>query len=479
MSKFPEGFLWGGAIAANQAEGAYLEDGKGLSVSDILPVGKNRFDDLKLEVRDGVFYPSHEAIDFYHTYKEDIALLAEIGLKCFRTSIAWSRIFPNGDEQEPNEKGLAFYEEMFQTLKSYNIEPVITLSHFETPLHLVKEYGGWKNRKLISFFERYCEVVFNRYKGLVKYWMTFNEINHTHTLPLLGAGLHIGDVDEKQKLEDMYHASHHMFVASAKAVLIGHQVDMENQIGCMLSLSPVYPATCNPEDIFAANELRRRSLFYSDVQLRGEYPAYFNRIVEEHELNLTIPSEDLAVIKEGVCDYLGFSFYRSSLHEAGMKILGNTGGIIGKKNPYLQETPWGWPIDPLALRYVCNELTDRYQRPLFIVENGIGLHDKVVDGKIDDRDRMHYLKDHVEMMAEAIKDGCIIIGYTWWGPIDIVSAGTGEMEKRYGFIYVDKQNDGSGSMKRLKKESFHYYKSIIETNGASLELPAADEKEQI
>lgn len=470
MSVFSKDFLWGGAIAANQAEGAYREGGKGLSISDILPVGPNRFDKLSLEIKDGIFYPSHEAIDFYHTYKEDIKLLAGMDLKCFRTSIAWTRIFPNGDEIEPNEEGLAFYEDMFRTLKDYGMEPVITLSHFETPLHLVKEYGGWKNRKLIEFFERYCQTVFKRYKNLVRYWMTFNEINHAHTLPLFGAGIHITD-ETKHPLQEIYQASHNMFVASAKAVLIGHEVDAKNQVGCMLSLSPVYPATCNPKDVFEASELRRRSLFYSDVQLRGEYPAYFERIKEENDIVLETEPEDFEIIKQGTCDYLGFSFYRSSLHEAGMKILGNTGGILGKKNPYLKETKWGWPIDPLALRYVCNELTDRYQKPLFIVENGIGVNDEVLeDGFIHDIERMNYLKDHVEMMKEAIKDGCQIMGYTWWGPIDIVSAGTGEMKKRYGFIYVDKHNDGSGTRERKKKKSYEYYKQIIETNGENLEF---------
>lgn len=468
MSRFSKNFLWGGAIAANQAEGAYLTDGKGLSVADVLPVGSSRFDNLQLEVIDGVFYPSHEAIDFYHTYKEDIELLAGMGLKCFRTSIAWSRIFPHGDDTEPNEEGLKFYEDMFETLQFYGIEPVITLSHFETPLNLVTTYGGWTNRKMIIFFEKYVQVVFKRYKNLVHYWMTFNEINHAHTLPLLAAGIDIDD-DTKKPLQDIYQASHNMLVASAKAVLIGHEVDSENQIGCMLSLSPIYPATCNPRDIFESSELRRRSLFYSDVQMRGEYPQYFERIKKENEIQLETEPEDFKNLKKGKCDFLGFSFYRSSLHEAGMKILGNTGGILGKKNPYLEETAWGWPIDPLALRYVCNELTDRYQKPLFIVENGIGLNDKLnSNGTIHDEDRMQYLKDHVEMMEESIKDGCELIGYTWWGPIDIVSAGTGEMEKRYGFIYVDKNNDGSGTLKRMKKDSYYYYKQIIETNGENL-----------
>lgn len=467
---FPENFLWGGAIAANQAEGAYLEDGKGLSIADIMPVG-NRAIVPALEVQEGVFYPSHEAIDFYHTYKEDIHQLKDLGMKCFRTSIAWSRIFPRGDELEPNEKGLQFYDELFDTLLENGMELVITISHFETPLALVKEYGGWKNRKLIEFYERYCQVIFERYKHKVKYWMTFNEINHTHTLPLLAAGLIVDETNEQEKLQSIYQASHNMFVASAKAVILGHQIQPEFQIGCMLSLSPVYPATCNPQDVFETYQLRRRFLFYSDVQMRGTYPAYFKRIQEENHIHLEMGDDDLAIIRQGTCDYLGFSYYRSSLHEAGMKILGNTGGLLGKKNPYLKETKWGWPIDPLGLRYVCNELTDRYQKPLFIVENGLGAVDtRDENGQFMDIERMQYLHDHVVELKEAIKDGCDIIGYTWWGPIDIVSAGTGEMKKRYGFVYVDKQNDGSGDLHRERKASYDYYRQIISSNGEDLEI---------
>lgn len=468
---FPKNFLWGGAIAANQAEGAYLAKGKGLSVADVLPVGEQRIGKISLDLKENTFYPSHEAIDFYNRFEEDIELFSELDLKCFRTSIAWSRIFPKGDETEPNEEGLAYYDRLFDALNKKNIEPVVTLSHFETPLHLVKEYGGWTNRKLIEFFDRYTKVVFGRYKGKVKYWMTFNEINHAHTLPLLAAGIDISQVNsEKEKLQMTYQASHNMLVASAQAVINGKAVDSDNQIGCMLSLSPIYPATCSPQDIFESYELRRRSLFYSDIQIRGEYPTYFDRIAKENELNLEIKPSDLELLKKGTCDYLGFSFYRSSLHEAGMKILGNTGGLLGKKNPYLKESEWGWPIDPLALRYVCNELTDRYQKPLFIVENGIGVRDEINEnGDIIDEIRMSYLNDHVESMKEAIKDGSTILGYTWWGPIDIVSAGTGEMEKRYGFIYVDKQNDGTGDLARMKKRSFDYYQQVIQTNGEELD----------
>lgn len=464
---FSEKFLWGGAIAANQAEGAYNEDGKGLSVADVLPVGKDRFKDVSLNIEDDKYYPSHTAIDFYHTYKEDLKELSELGMKCFRTSIAWSRIFPNGDETEPNEKGLEFYDNLFDELLKYNMEPVITISHFETPLNLIKKYGGWKNRKLIDFYTNYCKIIFNRYKDKVKYWMTFNEINHAHTLPLIAAAIEVKE--DENKLQDIYQASHNMLVASAKVVIIGHDINKEFKIGCMLSLSPIYPASCKPEDVFESYELRRRSLFYSDIQLLGEYPAYFNRIAKEHNISIQMEPEDKEILKKGVCDYLGFSYYRSSLHEAGMKILGNTGGLLGKKNPYLKESKWGWPIDPLGLRYVCNELTDRYHKPLFIVENGLGTSDEIAeDGKVYDDERMEYLKEHVIMMGEAIEDGADILGYTWWGPIDIVSAGTGEMKKRYGFVYVYRNNDGSGTLKRMRKESYNYYKQIIESNGENL-----------
>ena len=465
---FPKNFVWGGAIAANQAEGAYNEDGKGLSVADILAVGADRFKNVELEINENKYYPSHEAIDFYHTYKEDIRELSELGMKCFRTSIAWSRIFPNGDDKEPNEKGLEFYDNLFDELLKNGMEPVITISHFETPLNLITKYGGWKNRKLIDFYVNYCSVIFNRYKDKVKYWMTFNEINHAHTLPLIAAAIVVKE--DENKLQDIYQASHNMLVASAKAVIMGHEINKDFKIGCMLSLSPIYPASCKPEDVFESYELRRRSLFYSDIQMLGEYPSYFKRIAKENNITIEMEDEDIEILKKGVCDYLGFSYYRSSLHEAGMKILGNTGGLLGKKNPYLSETKWGWPIDPLGLRYVCNELTDRYHKPLFIVENGLGAIDEVTeDGKIHDEERMEYLKKHVIMMNEAIEDGADIIGYTWWGPIDIVSAGTGEMKKRYGFVYVDKDNNGNGTLKRIKKDSYNYYKQIIATNGENLE----------
>ncbi|MEI2394752.1 MULTISPECIES: glycoside hydrolase family 1 protein [Paenibacillus] len=463
---FPKQFLWGGAIAANQAEGAWNENGKGPAINDALRHGivNGVMDDT---IDESVHYPSHEAIDFYHRYKEDIALFAEMGLKCFRTSIAWSRIFPNGDDDQPNEQGLRFYDDLFDELLKYGIEPVITISHFETPLHLVREYGGWTNRKLISFFTKYCEVVLTRYRHKVKYWMGFNEINHMHTIPLAAGALEL--TNEGTKLQEIYQASHHIFVASAIATKMCHEIIPGSQMGCMLSLSIIYPNSCHPDDVFDTYELRRRSLFYSDVLVRGAYPSYANRIFEENKIFIKMEPGDLELLKEHTADYVGFSYYRSTTHKAGMPILGNTGGIMGLDNPYLEKTAWGWPIDPKGLRYVCNEIYDRYQKPLFIVENGFGGYDEITkDGSINDDDRIEYLNKHLRELYEAVKDGCEVIGYTWWGPVDIVSAGTGEMNKRYGFIYVDKDNQGKGTLQRRKKKSFHWYRQIIETDGSIL-----------
>lgn len=461
---FPKDFLWGGAVAANQLEGAYLEDGKGLCVSDVLEVGRDRFLNTDLKIHEEKYYPSHEAIDFYHRYKEDIKLFGELGLKCFRTSIAWSRIYPTGVEEEPNEKGLEFYDKVFDELHKYGIEPVVTLSHYETPLHLVEEYGGWDNRKLISLFEKYCKTVYTRYKDKVKYWMTFNEINCVMKLPLLGGGIFIQK--EEGAMQRQFQASHNMFVANALAIKAGHEIIPDSQIGCMLSLSTSYPNTCAPEDVFENYQLRRKSLFFSDVMMRGEYPSYIKRIWKENEIEVAMEEGDLDLIKKYTNDYLSFSYYMTSTHKAGSKARFNTGGHVGTDNPFLKKSSFGWPIDPLGFRYVCNELQDRYGKPMFIAENGLGCIDEIdQNGEIHDVERMEYLKEHVQAMEEAIKDGCNIFGYTWWGPIDIVSAGTGEMKKRYGFIHVDKDNEGNGTLERRKKDSFVYYKKIIRTNG--------------
>ena len=470
---FPQGFLWGGAVAANQCEGAYLGDGKGLNISDVLPGGHDRFDRLSadLSLQEGVYYPSHEAVDFCHHYEEDLALMAEMGFKCFRTSISWARIFPSGEEAEPNEKGLAFYDKLFAACHRYGIEPVVTISHYETPLALAQKYNGWASRKLIPLFERYCRTIFLRYREQVKYWMTFNEINNTMRLPYLAAAIDIRK--EADWFPTAWQASHNMFVANALAVRLCRELMPQALMGCMLSLSNLYPHTSKPEDVLATYNMRRRSLFYSDVMLRGRYPGYAKRAMREAGVRLDIQAGDLELIAGYTNDYLGFSYYRTSDFTADCEVKYNTGGAVGVENPYLEKSAWGWAIDPVGFRYTCNELYDRYQKPLFVVENGLGMADEISpDGKIHDIERMRYLQKHIAALGEAVADGCDILGYTWWGPFDIVSAGTGEMKKRYGFVYVDKDNDGKGTLQRRKKDSFAYYRQIIASNGADLSLPA-------
>ncbi|MEH7095370.1 glycoside hydrolase family 1 protein [Neobacillus vireti] len=476
MSKFPEGFLWGGATAANQLEGAYQEGGKGLNLADVLPGGKVRLELLmkpgfNYEIeQDKYHYPNHEGIDFYHRYKEDIALFAEMGFKVFRMSIAWSRIFPRGDEETPNEEGLAFYDRVFDELHKHGIEPVVTISHYETPLHLIKEYGAWKNRKLIGFFERYVRTIFDRYKNKVKYWMTFNEINGATHFPLFGLGFSASS--EEARLQESFQGLHHQFVASALAVKIGHEIIPGSQIGCMLVYAPVYAFDSNPDNVmYALREEQIFNYYCGDVQVRGEYPAFAKRYFEENAIKLDIQEGDLEIIKEGTVDYIGFSYYMSRTEKKQKENEeGASGNIIGGvKNPFLKASDWGWEIDPEGLRISLNKLYDRYQVPLFIVENGLGAKDTVeADGSINDDYRIDYLRDHIKAMGEAIKDGVNLMGYTPWGCIDLVSASTGEMSKRYGFIYVDRHDDGSGSLERSKKKSFFWYKDVIATNGEQL-----------
>lgn len=465
---FPKDFLWGGAIAANQAEGACLEDGKGLGICDILKVGKNRLREFELNIESDSYYPSHEGIDFYHRYKEDIQLFSEMGINCLRLSINWARIFPNGDDLKPNEAGLQFYDDLFDSLLDKGIEPIVTISHYETPLNLTKKYGGWDNRSLIDFFVQYCDTIFNRYQNKVKYWMSFNELNNVVKIPWLAAAIDIRESENPIQRE--YQAAHNMFVAHSLATKKLKEIIPEALMGCMLSLSGVYPETCNPEDIFGSNEFRRKSLFFSDVMIRGKYPSYAKRMFEEMGVVLEIEEGDLELISEYTSDYLAFSYYLTTVFSNEIKMKSGTGGPAGKKNPYLATSEWGWQKDPLGLRFVCNELTDRYQIPLLIAENGLGCKDVLIEGEqIYDQERMEYLQSHLLALHEAIKDGCDILGYTWWGLIDIVSAGTGEMEKRYGMIYVDRDNKGEGSLDRMKKASFDYYKAVIHSNGQLLE----------
>ena len=471
LNKFPENFLWGGAVAANQCEGAWNVGGKGISTSDVATGGSR---DKAREYTDGIiegkYYPSHEAIDFYHRFEGDIALFAEMGFKCFRTSIAWTRIFPNGDENEPNEEGLKYYDRLFDECLKYGIEPVITISHYEMPYALVEKYGAWRNRKLVDFYVNYCEAIFTRFKDKVKYWMTFNEINVIALHPFIPAGIKF--VEGKNKEQVIYQAAHHQLVASAKVVSMGHKINPDFKIGMMMIYPLMYPETCNPLDTLLVQEAMNKNYFFSDVQARGYYPNYIKNYFERNNITIEMAEDDEEVLREGSVDYIGFSYYSSRCASADPEVLkGMTAGNVFKsvRNPHLQVSEWGWQIDPKGLRITCNNLYDRYQKPLFIVENGLGAVDTVDgNGEINDDYRIEYLREHIKEMKEAVADGVNLIGYTPWGCIDLVSASTGEMKKRYGFIYVDKDNEGKGTLERKKKKSFYWYKDVISSNGEEL-----------
>lgn len=472
---FPDNFLWGGATAANQCEGAYNEDGRGLANVDVCPAGKDRFSvclgrKKMLKPDKSHYYPAIEGIDMYHRYKEDIAMFGEMGFKVYRMSIAWSRIFPNGDEEEPNEAGLLFYENLFKECHKYGIEPLVTITHFDCPIHLITEYGGWKNRKLIDFYKNLVTVLFTRYKGLVKYWITFNEINMILHLPFMGAGL-IFEEGENE-LFSKYQAAHHELVASAETTRIAHEIDPENKVGCMLAAGMTYPYSCNPEDVWKSMNKDRENYFFIDVQARGTYPAYAKKFFERENIKLNITEEDIKTLKAHTVDFVSFSYYSSRCTSADTNIETIDGNVIATvKNPYLKASEWGWQIDPLGLRCTLNALYDRYQKPLFIVENGLGAVDTPDEnGYVKDDYRIAYLREHIKAMKEAIEeDGVDILGYTSWGCIDLISASTGEMKKRYGFIYVDKDNEGHGTLKRTPKKSFYWYKKVIASNGEKLE----------
>lgn len=476
----PRNFLWGGATAANQFEGGYSEGGKGLNTSDVMTGGTHTTPRrITPELEEGTYYPSHEAIDFYHHYKEDIALFAEMGFKTFRMSINWSRIFPNGDDLEPNEDGLKFYDDVFAELKKYNIEPLVTISHYETPFGLTKKYNGWASRELIDCYVRYCETIFNRYKNVVKYWLTFNEINCL-TMPFgafMGGGIMPsgGELSSNKENDEMkqlrFQALHHQFVASAKAVKLGHEINKDFKIGCMIAYMTSYPLTCNPEDVLLAQEKDNLNNFLcSDVQVRGAYPGFAKRYFRDNNIEIKMEENDEKILREGCVDFYTFSYYMSNCVSADPNLEKTSGNILGGvKNPYLKASDWGWQIDPKGLRWSLNNIYNRYEIPLMVVENGLGAVDKVEeDGAINDDYRIDYLRSHIEEMKEAVKDGVELIGYTPWGCIDLVSASTGEMKKRYGFIYVNKDNDGNGDLKRSRKKSFYWYKKVIESNGEEL-----------
>ena len=476
MNDFPETFLWGGATAANQCEGGYQEEGRGLSTVDTIPYGEDRFpvmrgDKNMLSCDDEHVYPTHTAIDMFHRYKEDIALFAEMVFNCYRMSVAWTRIFPAGDEDKPNEAGLQFYDDIFNECKKYGIEPVVTICHFDTPIQLIKEFGGWKNRRMIDYYLKYCKTIFERYRKKVKYWISFNEINMILHLPYMGAGIVFEPNDYKEQVK--YQAAHHELIASALATKLLHSIIPSAKMGCMLAAGEVYPYSCKPEDVFDAMEKNRDNYFFIDVQSRGGYPSYAKKKLEELQIELQTDPEDEQILRDNTVDFISLSYYASRLTSTDPELLKDmTNGNVFEtiKNPYLKTSEWGWQIDPLGFRITLNTLYDRYQKPLFIVENGLGAIDMMTeDEKVHDEYRISYLRDHINAMKDAMnKDGVDIIGYTSWGCIDLVSASNGMMQKRYGFIYVDINDDGSGTGKRIKKDSFYWYQKVIGSNGSVL-----------
>ncbi|MEZ9706164.1 glycoside hydrolase family 1 protein [Vibrio breoganii] len=463
MIQFPEHFLWGGAIAANQVEGSFLEDGKGLSTSDMLPNGILSPHQTRDEREPGI---KDLAIDFYNRYPEDIALFKKMGFTCLRLSIAWTRIYPNGDEAEPNEAGLAYYDRIFDELAKHNMTPFVTLSHYEMPYHLVEKYNGWGDRRVITFFERYARTVFERFGSKVKLWLTFNEINMSLHAPFTGVGL-----QEQASKQEIFQAIHHQLVANAKAVNLCHEIIPDAQIGNMLLGAINYPFTCNPDDVIAAMQENNQWLFFGDVQTRGKYPGYMLRYFRENSIEIKMQADDLDIIASASVDFISFSYYASGCASADpmQKEVGNI--VDSVPNPHLRESEWGWLIDPKGLRILLNMLHDRYQKPLFIVENGLGAIDTVTpEGEINDDYRISYLNNHLVQAHEAILDGVELMGFTSWGPIDLVANSTAEMSKRYGYIHVDRDNNGEGTLVRTKKKSFYWYKDVIASRGATLKL---------
>lgn len=478
---FPKGFYWGGATAANQLEGAWKEGGKGVSCADICTGGTAvQSKRITPVLEEGIIYPSHDAIDHYYRYKEDISLFAQMGFKMYRFSIAWTRIFPNGDENEPNEAGLKFYEDLIDECLKYNIEPMITISHYEVPFGLTKKWNAWADRRMINCYLKYCKAIFTRYKGKVKYWLTFNEINSATSK--MGGFLSQGILNEIREMEFMdqkdipqnrFQGLHHQFVASALAVKMAHEIDQNYQVGCMNIMATTYGLTCDPNDqIVAQKQNHLVNWFCSDVQCRGEYPNYMNRYFKENRIEIQKEEKDDEILKNGCVDFYTCSYYMSNCQSADpeKQELGKGNILNGVANPYLKASEWGWQIDPIGLRFSLNEIWDRYRLPIFVVEKGLGAYDKIEeDGSIHDSYRIDYLRRHIEQMHEAILDGVDLRGYTPWGCIDLVSASTGEMRKRYGFIFVERYDDGSGDYSRRKKDSFYWYKKVIASNGEDLD----------
>lgn len=474
--RFPENFLWGAATAANQCEGGFDEDGRGLANVDLCPSGRDRSDVITGRRRMLDFdrehtYPAKKAVDFYHHWKDDIRLFSEMGCKAYRMSIGWTRIFPRGDEEAPNEKGLEFYRKIFAECARYGMEPVVTISHFDCPVHLIKKFGGWKDRRMIEAYLRLCRTLFTEFKGMVRYWLTFNEINMILHAPFLGAGICFEEGEDEEAIK--YQAAHHELVASALAVSLAHRIDPSSQVGCMFAAGSAYPRTCSPKDVWESLLVEQENYFFADVQVRGYYPAYAKKRLKKKGIFPAVEKGDEEILREGTVDFVSFSYYNSRCIAApGSEAEEAEGNLFrSAKNPYLSFSQWGWPIDPMGLRITLNEVYDRYQKPMFLVENGLGAADEPDEqGYVCDDYRINYLKEHIRAMRDAVsEDGVCLIGYTMWSPIDLISAGTGEMKKRYGCIYISCDEEGKGTMERIPKKSFYWYRDVILSNGERLD----------
>lgn len=477
---FPKNFLWGGATAACQLEGGFDKGGRGLSTTDMVQfIPKDKRGESALEVTEEEIkyrkehpeefnFPKRRGIEFYEHYKEDIELLGEMGFKVFRMSISWPRIYPNGIDEEPNEEGLKFYDDVFDELHKYGIEPLVTLLHYDIPLYLAEHYNGFESRVTVECFRKYAKTVFERYQHKVKYWLTFNEINMVLMSPYCCCGALIENT-KRDEMSFKYQCTHNQFVASALAVKEAHKINKDLQVGCMVCRLEKYPASPNPLDIYQAMFEDHLNYFYIDVQVKGEYPYYMNRYFKENKIHIDMEDGDLELIKEGCVDFISISYYMTYVckYSPDVKDAGNL--IAQIKNPYLENSEWGWPMDPMGFRITLNNLYDRYHKPIFIAENGLGAYDKLnEDGSVHDDYRVDFLRKHIEQLGEAVEDGVDVFGYASWGPIDIVSNSTSEMSKRYGYIYVDVDDEGKGTYKRYRKDSFYWYKKVIESNGKDL-----------
>ncbi|NFA42381.1 glycoside hydrolase family 1 protein [Clostridium botulinum] len=462
---FPENFLWGGSTSAYQVEGAWNEDGKGLSVIDMCdhPEGTA---DFKI------------ASDHYHRFKEDVKLFSEMGLKAYRFSIAWTRIIPQGTG-EVNEKGIKFYNDLIDELNKYNIEPIVTMFHFDLP-YTLEEKGGWSNRDTIDAFSKYAKVLFERFGSKVKYWLTINEQN---TMILHPGAIGIPKGGKLPSKKELYQQNHHMLLAQAKVMNLCHEMCPNGKIGPALNTTAMYGETCNPLDAIAAHNWETiRCWSFLDMAVRGKYNKLAWSYLMDRGLEPIIEDGDMDIMKNAKPDFIAINYYSTATIAASKGdasdisaragdqqiMLGEQGVYRAAENPYVDKTKYGWVVDPIGLRMTLRKVSERYDLPILITENGIGAPDKLEKNEtINDDYRIDYIRKHLEQLKLAINDGVEVMGYCPWSAIDVVSTHQG-YGKRYGFIYVNRDEFDLKDLRRIKKKSFNWYKNVINTNGEEL-----------